>query len=160
MNTRPIYKSILNVVICDTAFALIPPILLLTLDPTISWARLLVDFRFSWIYSNCIGGVAFYVVPKVWMRTCAQPQWLRWSARIAAMFGACVVGSLAAGLLFIGFAWQSWNEYMPQFQGSLKLAALLTISAGVAIGIYSTLRGRLEEPTLRSAPRNWSENAR
>ena len=149
MNTRPIYKSILNVVICDTAFALIPPILLLTLDPTISWARLLVDFRFSWIYSNCIGGVAFYVVPKVWMRTCAQPQWLRWSARIAAMFGACVVGSLAAGLLFIGFAWQSWNEYMPQFQGSLKLAALLTISAGVAIGIYSTLRGRLEETTLQ-----------
>ena len=33
--------------------------------------------------------------------------------------------------------------------GSLKLAALLTIGAGLAIGIYSTLRERLDETTLQ-----------
>ena len=83
MNTRPIYKRILKVVICDTAFALIPPILLFTLNPTIRWGRLFEDFRFSWIYSNCIGGVAFYIIPKVWVATCARQGWFRWSARVA-----------------------------------------------------------------------------
>jgi LytS/YehU family sensor histidine kinase len=40
------------------------------------------------------------------------------------------------------------NDYWPQFLGSLKLAALLTIGSGLAIGIYATLRERLEETTL------------
>jgi two-component system, LytTR family, sensor histidine kinase AlgZ len=149
MNTRPIYKSILNAVIVDSAFALIPPILLFALNPAITWARLLEDFRFSWIYSNCIGGLAFFLVPKVWMRTCDLPHWFRWSARVAVMLGACIAGSLVSGLIFIALGWQPWSDYVPQFQGSLKLAALLTIAAGLTIGIYSTLRERLEETTLQ-----------
>src|SRR5579859_2358093 len=149
MNTRPIYKSILNALIYDSAVALIPPILLFALNPAITWARLLEDFRFSWIYANCIGGLAFFLVPKVWIRTCARPEWLRWSARVVAMLSACVLGSLVSGLTFVALGWQPWSDYVPQFQGSLKLAALLTIGAGLTIGIYSSLRERLEETTLQ-----------
>jgi len=141
--------NILKVVMWDSAFALIPPILLFTLNPSITWGRLVQDFQFSLIYSNCIGAIAFYLVPKVWMVGCRLPLWFRWSTRVAAMYLACVTGSLIAGLFFIAFRWQPLSDYWPQFFGSLKLAAFLTIGAGLTIGIYSTLRERLEETTLQ-----------
>jgi two-component system, LytTR family, sensor histidine kinase AlgZ len=149
MDTQKYHTSFLKVVLWDSAFALIPPILLFTLNPHITWRQLVEDFRFSWIYSNCIGGIAFSLIPIVWVATCAYPQWFRWSARVAAMFAGCVTGSLIAGLIFVGLRWQPMSDYWPQFLGSLKLATLLTIGAGLAIGIYSTLRERLDETTLQ-----------
>jgi two-component system, LytTR family, sensor histidine kinase AlgZ len=143
------WKSILKAVIWDSAFAIIPPILLFTINTHITWSDLLEDFRFSWIYSNCIGGIAFLVIPKIWMGSCSLPQWFRWIARVAAMFGACVTGSLIAGLAFVALGWQPLGAYWPEFLGSLKLATLLTIGAGLTIGIYQTLRERLEETTLQ-----------
>jgi two-component system sensor histidine kinase AlgZ len=149
MSARARCTSILKAVIWDSAFALIPPILLFTLNPGITWSRLLEYFRFSLLYSNCIGSIAFLLVPKVWMATDALPQWLRWSARVATMFAACVTGSLIAGLFFVALRWQPMSDYWPQFLGSLKLAAFLTIAAGLTIGIYSALRERLDETTLQ-----------
>ncbi len=142
-------RRILNAVLWDSAFALIPPILLFTMSPGVSWARLLDDFKFSLIYSNCIGGIAFFLITKVWIITCDRPAWFGWSARVAAMFGACVSGSLIAGLFFVALRWQPLSDYWPQFLGSLKFAAFLTIAAGLTIGIYSTLRERLDETTLQ-----------
>jgi sensor histidine kinase YesM len=149
MNTRSYRTSFLKVVMWDSVFSLIPPILLFTLNPKITWAELLIDWRFSWVYSNFIGGIAFMLVPTVWMASCAFPQWIRWIARVSAMFAACVAGSLLSGLIFVALRWQPLTIYWPQFLGSLKLAALLTIGAGLTIGIYSTLRERLEETTLQ-----------
>jgi hypothetical protein len=147
---KPTYRiSILKVVMWDSVFALIPPILLFTMHSDLTWHQLLEDFQFSWIYSNCIGGIAFFVVPYIWMSTCAYPQWFRWIARVTGMFAGCVAGALIAGLIFVGLGWQPMSDYWPQFLGSLKLAALLTIGAGLAIGIYSTLRERLDETTLQ-----------
>src|SRR5579862_8931903 len=101
MSTPTYRTSILKVVAWDSAFALIPTILLYTMNTNTTWSILLEEFRFSWIYSNCIGGLAFFVIPKVWIATCAHPQWFRWSARVGTMFAACVAGSLIAGLLFV-----------------------------------------------------------
>jgi two-component system, LytTR family, sensor histidine kinase AlgZ len=149
MNAQGYRTNIVKVVMWDSAFALIPPILLFVLNPSITWDRLLDDFKFSLIYSNCIGALAFYFVPKVWMVGCGLPQWIRWSTRVAMMYVACVTGSLIAGLFFVALRWQPLSDYWPQFFGSLKLAAFLTIGAGLTIGIYSTLRERLEETTLQ-----------
>jgi len=149
MNTPAYARPILNAVIVNTAIALVPPILLFTMDSNTTWPALLEDFRFSWIYANCIGGIAFFLMPKVWMGTCGLPQWFRWSTRVVGMFASCVAGSLLAGLIFVALRWNQMNLYWPHFLGSLKLAALLTIVAGLAIGIYSTLRERLEQTTLQ-----------
>jgi two-component system sensor histidine kinase AlgZ len=146
----PAWKNIVKAVVADTAFALIPPILMFTLNPGITWGRLAADFRYSWIYSNCIGGIAFLVIPEVWMRTCRRlPGWLRWGARVVTMFTACVAGGLIAGLIFVALRWQPLSAYWPEFLGNLKFAAFLTIVAGLSIGVYSTLRERLEETTLQ-----------
>ncbi len=142
-------KTILKAVILDSAIAFIPPILLFAMNSDTTWDRLVVDFRFSLIYSNCIGAFAFLLLPKVWMRTCRQPYWFRWSVRVARMFAACVAGSLIACLIFVALHWQPMSEYWAEFLGSLKLAAILTVGAGLSIGIYSTLRERLEETALQ-----------
>ena len=147
--STPAYRTILKALIWDSAFALIPTILLFTMNAHTTWSQLVEEFGFSWIYSNCIGGIAFFLVPKVWIATCEQPQWFRWSARVATMFAACVAGALIAGLLFVGLHWQPMTAYWPQFLGSLKFAAFLTIAAGLTIGIYTTLRERLDETTLQ-----------
>jgi two-component system sensor histidine kinase AlgZ len=149
MSTPTYRTAILKAVLWDSAFALIPTILIFTMSPHITWAELLQEFRFCWIYSNCIGSIAFFFIPKVWMGSCAFPQWFRWMARVAAMFGACVTGCLIGGLLFVALGWQPLTAYWPQFLGSLKFAAFLTVGAGLTIGIYSTLRERLDETTLQ-----------
>lgn len=143
------WENIFKAVLLDSAFAFIPPILLFAMNLDTTWDRLVVDFRFSLIFANCIGGFAFLLVPKVWMGTCRQPQWLRWSARVAGMFAACIAGSLVACTIFVALRWQPVSDYWPEFLGSLKLAALITVGAGLSIGIYSTLRERLEETTLQ-----------
>jgi len=149
MNAPAQCRSILSVLIVNTGFSLIAPILLFALSTNVTWHRLLEDFGYSWIYSNCIGSLAFLLVPEVWIGTCSLPPWLRWSARVGAMFAACVAGSLIAGLAFVALRWQPMSDYWPQFLGSLKFAAFITIVAGLSIGIYSTLRDRLEATTLQ-----------
>lgn len=149
MNASTYRTSFLKVIIWDSVYALLPPILMYTMSANVTWAGLFRDYQFSWIYSNCIGGIAFYCVPWTWVETCELRHWLRWSARVATLFGACVTGSLIAGLLFVALRWQPVSNYWPQFLGSLKFAAVLTIGAGLAIGIYSTLRERLDETTLQ-----------
>jgi sensor histidine kinase YesM len=149
MSTHSFRRNILNAVLWDSAFALVPPILLYTMNPAIRWPALLEDFRFSWIYSNCIGGLAFFVMPKVWMGTCLMPPWSRWSARVGGMFACCCTGCLIAGLFFVALRWQPMSFYWTQYLGTLKFAAFLTIVAGLTMGIYSTLRERLDETTLQ-----------
>jgi hypothetical protein len=147
---KPTYRtSFLKVVMWNSVLALIPPVLALTLHSGFNWRRLLINFAFSWVYANCIGGIGFYVIPTVWIATCFRPQWFRWTARAIAMFTACVSGALIAGLIFVALRWQPMNEYWLEFMGSLKLAMLITVGAGLAIGVYSTLRERLDETTLQ-----------
>lgn len=148
MDARLCFKNIRSTVLLDTALALIPPLLLWVMNTNASWHDVLVDFGYSWVYANCIGGLAFLLVPKVWIGTDPLKLWLRWVARIAGMFISCLLGCLVAGVLFLALRWQPVSAYWPQFFGSLKLAAFLTVTAGLAIGIYSTLRARLEETSL------------
>jgi two-component system, LytTR family, sensor histidine kinase AlgZ len=149
MHTPRYSRTILSALIVNTAIALIPPILLFTMSSHTTWPALLEEFRFSWIYANCIGGIAFLIIPRVWMGTCERPHWFSWSARVVAMFASCVAGSLLAGLIFVALGWNQMSLYWPHFMGSLKLAVFLTLVAGLTVGIYSTLRGRLEETTLQ-----------
>jgi signal transduction histidine kinase len=149
MNVRIYCKNVLSIVLMDTAIAVVPPILKVAMNPHFLWRDILFTFGFSWIYANCIGAFAFFLIPKVWIGTDSQMLWLRWSARIAGMFAACLAGSLVAGLLFVALRWQPLAAYWPEFFGSLKLALFLTITAALSIGFYTTLRERLEATTLQ-----------
>jgi hypothetical protein len=148
MNARVCFKNIRRALLWDSAFALVTAILVLTLNPGMKWHQALVEFGFCWVYSNCIGAVAFLLIPKVWEQAACLPEWIQWVFRVCAMLASCLVGCLAAGLVFVALRWQPLVAYWPQFFGSFKLAAVLTILAGITLGIYGTLRGRLEETQL------------
>ena len=150
MSTPTYRTSILKAVLWDSAFALIPTILLFTMSPKATW-------------SAAVHRVSFFLdLFQLHRRHCVllrirrfgselassrngfagAPAWLRclpraWRAR------------LIAGLFFVALRWQPMSAYWPQFLGSLKFAAFLTIAAGLTIGIYSTLRERLDETTLQ-----------
>lgn len=148
MNARVCFKNVRNAVLWDSVFALVPAILLYTLNPGMTGRQLLVEFGFCWVYSNCIGSIAFLLIPRVWQQAECLATWMQWGFRVSAMLASCLVGCLIAGLIFVALGWQPLGAYWPEFFGSFKLAAFLTIVAGVSIGIYTTLRARLEETTL------------
>jgi len=148
MNARLCFKTLRTAFLWDSAFAFVPAILLYTMNPGMSGHQLLVEFGFCWVYSNCIGAIAFLLIPRIWEEAACLPEWMQWGFRVCAMLASCFVGCLIAGLVFVALRWQPMAAYWPQFFGSFKLAAVLTIAAGVTLGIYGTLRERLEETTL------------
>jgi len=86
-----LWKTIGKILALDTAFALIPPILLLAMSTEhVSLSRLFTTFLFSSIYSNCIGGLSFATVPRLWPAVQRFPAWLRWPLRVAAIFANTV----------------------------------------------------------------------
>jgi two-component system, LytTR family, sensor histidine kinase AlgZ len=148
MNALASWKNIRKALLWDSVFAVVPTILILTLNPGMTWHQALSEFGFCWVYSNCIGIIAFLLIPKVWAEACSLPIALQWGFRVSAMLASCFAGCLVAGLVFVALRWEPMNAYWPQFFGSFKLAAFLTVAAGLIIGIYTTLRERLEETTL------------
>lgn len=146
LNRRPIVKILL----LDTAFAFIPPILLLAMSSErVPFRRLLITFGFSLIYAHCIGGLSFATIPRLWAAVQKFKPWVRWPLRIGAIFGNTVVGSLIACLILLGLGLMPPQEYWPEFWGSLKIATFLSILASVSIGIYETFQSRLEESALQ-----------
>lgn len=143
-------RSIVKILLLNTAFAFTPPILLLAMSSEhVPFRRLLINFGFSLIYAHCIGGLNFATIPRLWGSVKTFKPWLRWPLRIAAIFGNTVVGSLIACLILIELGLMPRQEYWPEFWGSLKIATLISILAGVSIGIYQTFQSRLEESALQ-----------
>ena len=145
-NCRPLVKILL----LDTAFALIPPILLVVMSfDEVSVRRLLITFGYSLVYAHCIGGLNFATIPTLWEAVQSLRGWMRWPLRLGAIFANTVVGSLIACLVVIALGWMPRELYWPEFWGSLKIATFISILAGISIGVYETFQWRLEESSLR-----------
>jgi sensor histidine kinase YesM len=145
-NCRPLVKGLL----LNTACAFIPPILLVAMSAErVPLERLLITFRFSLVYANCIGGMNFVTMPTLWEAARRWRIWVRWPLRVSGIFANTVVGSLLACWVLIAFGWMPRESYWPEFWASLKIATFISILAGVSIGIYETFQWRLEESALQ-----------
>jgi LytS/YehU family sensor histidine kinase len=69
--------------------------------------------------------------------------------RVAAGFGASIIGCLLAGLIFVLLGWNPLHFYWQQFFGSLKIATFMTIVGGAVVSMFETMRARLEQTTLQ-----------
>ena len=143
------WKNIFGVVLIDTAIALVQPVMLVAMVKGITWEQFVLNLSFSFVYAQCIGSLAFAVIPRVWIFSCNVSTPMRWAMRVGAMFGSCLTGCLLAGLFFVMLGWSPWRHYWAQFAGSLKIATFLTIVAGGLVTMFETMRGRLEETTLQ-----------
>ena len=142
------YKSVLKMVLANSGIAVIPPILVLIENQHASWHALWNTFRYSLIYANCIGTLASLTMPIIWRAACRYSMWLQWVLRIASLFVAAILGTLAASVILIAFGWLSPRYYWVEFAGSFKIALFLTFLAGGIIGMYETMRARLNATTL------------
>jgi sensor histidine kinase YesM len=143
-------RQLVKILLLNTAFAFIPPILLVAMSwEQVPIRRLLITFGFSLVYAHCIGGLNFATVPQLWGAVQKFEPWLRGPLRVAAIFGNTVVGSLIACLILTAFRWMPRELFWPEFWGSLKIATFISILAGVGIGVYETFQGRLEESSLQ-----------
>src|SRR5260370_18713787 len=144
------WRTLTKILIFNAAIALMPPLLLvvLSVDNT-SFHRLLVKFLYSLIYDNCIGGLNFATIPRLWQGVRGYPAWQRWPLRILALFVNCLAGGLMACLIFVAIGLMPRDLYWQEFLGSLKLATFLTMLAGLSIATYETFHLRLEETTMQ-----------
>src|SRR5260370_23086629 len=95
------WRTLTKILIFNAAIALMPPLLLVVLSvDNISFHRLLVTFLYSLIYANCIGGLNFATIPRLWQGVRGYPAWQRVPLRILALFVNCVAGGLVAVLVF------------------------------------------------------------
>ena len=143
------WKHVFGVVLINTAIAFVPAIMLVTMVQGVTWRQFVINFGFSFVYAQCIGSLAFATIPRIWVASCDVHTVARWSMRVAASFGASIVGCLIAGLIFVMLGWSPPGAYWDQFTGSLKVATFLTIVAGSVISMFETMRSRLEQTTLQ-----------
>ena len=142
-------RAVLRVLVVNTIVALIPPFLLLALEGRVSPRHLLASFEYSLIYANCIGSLAFAIMPRVWVESERVRAWVRWLLRAASAFAAALAGVMIACLIFVTLDWIPMRLYWAEFLGSLKISIFLTVLTGGVICMYESMRGRLEETTLQ-----------
>src|SRR5579859_6890045 len=96
------FRPLVRVLAINTAFAFLPPILLLAISyDRVSMIRLRETFLFSLVYSHCIGGLCFATVPKLWCVVEGARGALQWGFRAAVILCNTVIGSLLACLIMI-----------------------------------------------------------
>ena len=142
-------KFLLRIVLVNTVIALIPPFMMLSLVRDVPARRLLESFKFSFVYAQCIGSLAFATIPHIWVRSEPTRNAVRWVLRAIAMLAVSVAGGLIAGAVFVVFGWNPARLYWSEFLGSLKMATFLTVLAGTVISMYESFHARLEETTLQ-----------
>jgi len=139
-----------KVVLLNTAFAFVPPTLVLVVSfNRVTFRHLLDTFLFSLVYAHSIGTLQFATIPKLWGCVEHRPAWLRWFARVTALFANALVGSILACIVLMAFGWIPRELYWPEFWGSLKIATFISILGGLVIGMYESFKWRLEETTLQ-----------
>jgi sensor histidine kinase YesM len=150
-------RDLALVIVVNTAGAVIPTILLQLFTPGATSHDMWMHFRFSLVYSYCIGTLAFAVMGPLAERLhCWSRSWY-----VGAMFLTlavlAVVGSLAANLIFLAIGWATKGEFAPEFIGGVRIAIFLTILIGAAVTVFETLSHRLREVTEELQTRQLAE---
>jgi two-component system, LytTR family, sensor histidine kinase AlgZ len=109
--------------------------------------RFLAYFYHSAIYSNCVGGLAFVVIPRQWMATVQMPPVLRWTLRVLAILAVSAVGTLLAGFL-IRWWLDARHDPVAGFGRAFILSTIVALTFGLAIAFYHSMRYQLEARTL------------
>jgi two-component system sensor histidine kinase AlgZ len=142
-------KELIRFLIVILTIALIPPFLVIAIVRDVTLHQLLINYRFSLIYSFCIGGLSFAVIPSIWVAVRPLRAWQRWPLRIAAMFATTCIGGMAACLVFVALGWIPLGDYWTEFTASLRIATFMTVMVGGGFATYETLRWRLKDATLQ-----------
>lgn len=124
------------------------PVFIWVLNPQARFSLLLEYFRYSLVYAQVIGSLAYLATAQTWPRLQHFRAAFRWLALVGVLIGVAVVGSLIAGLITVALRWTAAGAYWQQFWTTLKMCIVITLQIGIVMEIYSSLRSRLEKTTL------------
>jgi signal transduction histidine kinase len=114
------------------------------------WFHVLVEAWPGFVVSTTISLLCvFAMTPLAQMLKRDRASWTRWPIPIAAFVGIAVAGSaLATGMLTAIGHVDSWNEFVPTWWQTMKVAILVTVALGAYTVRHEALRSKLDETTL------------
>lgn len=112
-------------------------------------AQLTEMFLVSFVFSNCIGIPATLVMSRLGaglLHRLGSP--VSWLFVLLTFVVVAIAGSfLAVGILVL-VGYLPWSETAGWLAGSVRISVLATLTFGVAVSVYETMRARLEATTL------------
>jgi len=113
------------------------------------WRTIFETMEVFLVFGLCIGPLAWLVLPRfapACMGKLTFP--VNWTVLILVYMALAAVGSsVAIGLLTL-VAYLRPDQMLSWFLGSLKISVIMTLTIGVSITLYETMRARLGEATL------------
>lgn len=115
--------------------------------PGSGWPQLAVQFGYTLIYSNCIGGILCAAMPQAFIRTAAWPDARKWLTRLAVLVLGTTVGSMLAGL----FMWMLIVDYnyWSEFWVSLRISLIIAIPVSAFVSAYEVYKTKLEASAIQ-----------
>ena len=129
------------------AGAAVPTILLQIFRQDATAKDLLVHFRYSLVYSFCIGTLAWWVMGYLGLRVFRGSPYLRIPAFVATLAVLALAGSLAANLTFVAIGWQHRTDFWLDFGYGLRIAIFVTLMLGAGMVLFEALWSRLQAAT-------------
>ena len=139
--------SVLRCLLFCSCTAVAVPLLDWSLNPHVAAMRLLIQYLFSLLYSNCIGLLLFAVVPRVWMKSEGLAPAGRWLARGGTVALGTTVGCLIANTLLMGMIrgdYDFWGEFI----GSIKISLILSSVAVAFVSSFESYQYRLQATAM------------
>ncbi len=127
-------------------------------DGDVTVRSLMVAFGVSFTFANCIGTPMAVVMPtlgrQVFSRLHAP---LNWVVMLLTMVVMALGGSVLSILVLTGVGYLPPEAFMSWFLGSARTSLIVTLTFGVGVTLYETMRSRLERTTLALAKKERDE---
>jgi sensor histidine kinase YesM len=144
--TGSVRWRLVRIALANTAAALVPPLWMWSVGTP--WYRLGTSLGMSLVYGHVIGTLGHLVVPRIWTLHGCRTALRMWGVRVLSLLAVALVGSLIACLVFLGLGWIGSGEFWRFYELNLRLCIILTLAAGTLVGIFESMRYRLDEATL------------
>ena len=134
-----------------TVASMVPVVFIWAFSSQLTWHQAWINFQFSFIYSQSIGGLLWFSLPSLWRATRNPAFPIVWLLRFTVIIVLCALGSLIGGLVavLLHLSNSNWADYWPIFRQNVRLAILMGTTAGAGTAVMESMRDRLERTKLQ-----------
>jgi two-component system sensor histidine kinase AlgZ len=111
--------------------------------PSAEWRQIAVGFLYGLVYTACIGGLAWVIMPHVGAYSMRMRLLAGWSLLILSMAIIAAAGFLVALGVFAALGVFPWAQYWMTFWGGLRFVTVISVVIGVTISLYESMKYRL-----------------
>ncbi len=133
---------LVRVVLGGVLSALAVPLLNWVFNPTIAFNRLQMQYLYSLVYAVSIGGIFFWFMEFLWVRTLRFGAFSKWASRAAGTLAGTFLGCVLAGFIlhFLAPDFQFWPELLPSF----RIALILSVVCISFIALWETHKAQMQ----------------